>query len=149
MNRADAVQGMDSQIGQLVVDCLRSIKPQRVSCAFEPAMDSGDQPLEGVAHPASHPVGCAGSIQKPGLLATAIPMYPFVNPLPTSSQTSGNPTERFLQQPQTDASFPFCDQRRTFFESYYLPSSLFGLEGIVHSLSTMCCQFVCKRSVVM
>ncbi len=149
MDRADAVQGTDCQIDQLVVDCLRSIEPQRVSCAFEPAMDSDDQSFEGVAHPASHPVGSAGLIQKPALHAAAIPTYPFVNPLPTSSEPLGNPTDRFLLQPQTNALFPFCDQRRSFFDSYYLPSSLFGSEGIVLSLSTMCCQFVCKRCVVM
>jgi len=129
MNRADAVQGMDSQIGQIVVDGLRSIEPQRISCAFEPTMDSDNQPFEGVAHLSSHPVGSARSIQKPGPCAAAIPMYPFVNPLTTSSQTSGNPTDRFLLQPQTDAPFPFFDQRRAFFDSYYVPSSLVWIGG--------------------
>lgn len=149
MNRADAVQGMDSQIGQTVVDGLRSIEPKRISCAFEPTMDSGDQPFEGLAHLSRYPVGSAGSIHKPGFCAAAIPTYPFVNPLATSSQTSGNPTDRFLLQPQTNALFPFFDQRRAFFDSYYVPSSLFKAEEILHSLSTMCCQFGCKRSVVM
>lgn len=127
MNCPDAVQGADSQIGQLVVDCLRSIESKRVSLALELGMDSDDQAFEGVAHTSSYPVRPLGAIQKPCLPCVAIPTNPFVNPLPTSSQLSGNPTGWLFLQPQTDASFPFLDQSGTFFDSYTYPPYL--LEG--------------------
>lgn len=153
MNCADAVQGVDSQIGQLVVDCLRSIESKRIGLAFELGMDSDDQSLEGTAHTSSDLVRSLGAIQKPCRSSAAIPIYPFVDPLPTASQISANPTDGLFLQPQTNASFPFLDQSETFFDSYSYPPKL--SEGTVHSLSltlelsTISWQFVCKRCVVM
>ncbi len=139
MNCAAAVQGADSQIGQLVVDCLRSIESKRICLALELGMDSDHQTLEGAAHVSSDPVWSLGSIQKPSLPCVAIPMYPFVDPLPTASQTSANPTDGLFFQPQTNASFPFLDQFGTFFGSYFYPP--LWSEGIVHLLSpTRNCQ---------
>lgn len=143
MNGADAVQGVDSQIGQLVVDCLRSIESKRICLALELGVDSDDQALEGVAHTSSYPVRSLGAIQKPCLSSVAIPIYPFVDPLPTASQISANPTDGLFLQPQTNASFPFLDQSGTFFGSYFYPPHWW--EGIVHPFSLA---LNCQRCVV-
>lgn len=143
MNCADAVQGVDSQVGQLVVDCLRSIESKRICLALELGMDSDDQALEGAAHTSSDLVRSLGAIHKPCLSSVAIPIYPFVDPLPTASQISANPTDGLFLQPQTNASFPFLDQSRSFFGSYSYPPHWW--EGIVHPLSLA---LNCQRCVV-
>ena len=140
MNRADGMQGVDSQIDQLVVNRFGSIESQRVSLTFEPSMGSDDQTLEGVAHTPSQSARTLGSIQKPCLPAVAIPMNPFVNPWPASSQQSSNPTDGSFFQPQSDALFPFSDPPRTFFDSYTDPPSYVWEEIVPFSLLSSNCQ---------
>jgi len=121
MDCPDAVQGTDTQVGQLVENGFRTPEPQRVSFALELAMNANDQTLEGCTDPPGDDMGAMRPILIPQRLSTAIPACPSINPFPTSLQRAGHPTDGLFLQPETNALFPFLDQPRSFFDSFTCP----------------------------
>jgi hypothetical protein len=121
MNGPDARHRTDSQLGQLVVDRLGATESQRIPSALELAMDTTDQSLERQTDFPRNHLRSMRSILPPQLLSSLVPFRPSIHPRSASLQDAGNPTDRLPLQPESDTSFPFIDQRRSFFASYADP----------------------------
>jgi hypothetical protein len=84
-------------------------------------MDTTDQPLERQTDLPRNHLGSMRSILPPQLLPSLVPFRPSIHPRSASLQDAGNPTDRLPLQPESDTSFPFIDQPRSFFASYADP----------------------------